>query len=119
VVSGVKKAFHDDLVQTVVHGLPPAWEVFLSGVNERETRPNFERLWHDCLQEEGRIQTKTVSSKEDNIALTTRTKKGKRFPSRNKFFIQKEKDSGGYKGKEFDISRVRCFNCQKKGHFAR
>jgi hypothetical protein len=36
-----------------------------------------------------------------------------------KFSIQKEKDSGGYKGKEFDISRVRCFNCQKKGHFAR
>jgi hypothetical protein len=109
----------DDLLQTVVDGLPPAWEVFMSGINARETRPNFERLWHDCLQEEGRIQCKTGSSKEDNIALTARTKKGKRFPSRKKLSIQKEKDSGGYKDKDFDISRVRCFNCQKKAHFAR
>jgi hypothetical protein len=38
----------DDLVQTVVDGLPPAWEVFLSGVNAR-TQPNFERMRHDCL----------------------------------------------------------------------
>jgi hypothetical protein len=51
--------------------------------------------------------------------LIAKTKKGKRFPSRKKFSIQKEKDSGGYKGREFDISSVRCFNCQKKGHFAR
>ena len=39
----------DDLVQTVVDGLPPTWEVFLSGINSRETQPDFERLWHDCL----------------------------------------------------------------------
>jgi len=67
-------------------------------------------LWHDFLKEEGRIQCRTNSSKEENISLTTRTNKGKRFPTRKKFSIQKEKDIGGYKGKEFDISRVRCFN---------
>jgi hypothetical protein len=70
----------DDLVQTTVNGLPPSWEAFLSGINARETQPNFERMWHDCLQEEGRIQCRTDPSKEDNIALTTRTKKGIRFP---------------------------------------
>ena len=42
----------DDLVQTVVDGLPSTWETFLSAVNGHEVQPNFERLWHDCLEEE-------------------------------------------------------------------
>ena len=67
----------DYLVQTAVDGLPPNWEVFVSGINSRETQPDFERLWHDCLHEEGRIQCKIGSSKEENVALTTNTKKGK------------------------------------------
>lgn len=71
----------DDLVQTDVDGLPPTWEVFLSGVNSRETQPDFERLWHDFLQEEGMIQSRIGFSKEENVALTSKTKKGKRFPS--------------------------------------
>ena len=54
----------DDLVQTAVDGLPPTWEVFLSGINSRETQPDFERLWHDCLQEEGRIQSRIVFQKK-------------------------------------------------------
>lgn len=99
--------------------LPPTWEVFLSGVNSRETQPDFERLWHDCFQEEGRIQSRIDSSKEENVALTTKKKKGKRFPSRKKFFAQREKDIGGFRGKDFDITKVRCFHCQKKGLFIR
>ena len=109
----------DDLVQTTVDGLPPTWEVFLSGVNSRETQPDFKRLWHDCLQEEGRIQSRIGFSKEENVALTAKTKKGKRFPSRKKFSAQREKDRGGFRGKDFDITKVRCFHCQKKGHFIR
>ena len=106
-------------MQTVVDGLPPTWEVFLSWINSRETQLDFERLWHDCLQEEGRIQSRIGSSKEENVALTAKTKKGKRFPSRKKFSVQREKDRGGFRGKDFDISKVRCFHCQKKGHFIR
>jgi hypothetical protein len=45
----------DDLVQTTIDGLPAAWGVFLASVNRRESQPNFERLWHDCLEEEGRL----------------------------------------------------------------
>ena len=41
----------DDLVQTAVDGLPDSWEIFLASVNGREARPNFERLWHDYLEE--------------------------------------------------------------------
>jgi hypothetical protein len=42
----------DDLVQTAIDGLLVAWGVFLASVNGRESQPNFERLWHDCLEEE-------------------------------------------------------------------
>lgn len=43
--------------------------------------------------------------------------KGKKSFNPKRF--QKEKIKTGYKGKNFDISKVRCFNCQKLGHFAK
>ena len=52
----------DDLVQTAVDGLSSTWEAFLVAVNGREIQPNFERLWHDCLQEEGRIRIRVGPS---------------------------------------------------------
>ena len=45
----------DDLVQTVVDGLPSSWETFMASINGRETQTTFERLWHDCIEEEGRV----------------------------------------------------------------
>jgi hypothetical protein len=41
----------DDLVQTDVIGISPSWESFLQALNGYDVQPNFERLWHDCLQE--------------------------------------------------------------------
>lgn len=111
------EVYDDDLVQTTVDGLPSSWEDFLAEITAREFQPDFQRLWYDRLQEEGRIQSRIGSSKEDHIALTAKTKKGKRFSSRKKFPVQKEKDKADFRGKDFDISKVRCFNCQKKGHF--
>jgi hypothetical protein len=108
----------DDLVQSVVDGLPSSWETFLARINARKNQPDFERLWHDCLQEQGRIQSRNGTSKEENLALTTRTRRGKIFTSQKKF-PQKEKSKGGFKGKDFDMTRVKCYNCQRKGHFAK
>jgi hypothetical protein len=101
-----------------VDGLPSSWETFLAGKNARENQQDFERLWHDCLQEEGRIQSRNGTSKEENRALATRIRRGRRFTPQKKFF-QKEKSKGSFKRKEFDMTRVKCFNCQRKGHFAR
>jgi hypothetical protein len=108
----------DDPVDTIVDGLPSSWETFLARINARENQPDFERLWHDCLQEEGRIQSRNGTSKEENLALAARTRKGRRFTPQKKF-PQKEKSKNCFKGKEFDMSKVKCFNCQRKGHFAR
>ena len=66
----------DDLVQTAVDGIYPSWESFLVAINGRDVQPNIERLWHDCLQEEGRVQNRNGPSQEENLDLTTSTKKG-------------------------------------------
>jgi hypothetical protein len=67
----------DDLVQTTVDGLPKSWETFLSSINGREVQPNFERLWHDCLEEEGRLKSINEPSMVKDHALSANAKKWK------------------------------------------
>ena len=100
----------DDLVQTLVDGLPNSWETFLAFVSGHENHPNFERLWHDCLEEEGRTSGK--ATKEGNLALAAKTKKFK-----NPFHQQKKGKKP--QGKFSDMSKVECYSCYKFGHFAR
>jgi hypothetical protein len=57
----------DDLVQTAVDGLPSSWESFLAGITARETQPDFQRLWYDFLQEEGRIQSRLAFLKKTSL----------------------------------------------------
>ena len=70
----------DELVQTVVDGLPMSRETFLSSVNGREVQPNFERLWHDFLEEEGRIKSRNEPSTMKDHALYAWTQKWKMPP---------------------------------------
>ena len=53
-------------------------------MNGRDVQPNFERLWHDCLQEESRFLGRNGSMKGENVALATKTKKGKKLTPRKK-----------------------------------
>jgi hypothetical protein len=68
----------DDLLQTIVDGLPGSWETFLSSVNGREVQPNFKRLWHDCMEEEGRLKSINEPSTMKYHALSVKAKKWKR-----------------------------------------
>ena len=72
-------------------------------------------LWGDFIQEEtprGYVQGNTSHSKEDeeNVALATKGKKKK----------SKKGSKGGTKHHEGekDMSKVKCFACQKFGHYA-
>ena len=64
----------DDLVQTAVDCIPMSWETFLASVNGRENQPSFDRLWHDYLEEKGRIQSMVGPHTEKDHALATKTK---------------------------------------------
>ena len=100
----------DDLVQTMVDGLPSSWETFMASVSGRENQPTFERLWHDCIEEEGR--TSSMVTKEGNLALSAKRKKFKKpFPQ--------QKKGKKPRGKFSDMSKVECYNCHKFGHFAK
>jgi hypothetical protein len=107
----------DDLVQAIFDGLPSAWETFLSSVSGREIQPSFERLWHDCLQEESRTATRSEPTKEEHSALASRFK-GKKVTFQ-KGSQKKSNTKGMFKGKNIDTSKIKCFSCNKLGHFAR
>jgi hypothetical protein len=106
----------DDLVQTTIDGIPESWNIFLSYVNGREVQPNFERLWHGCLEEEGRIKRKNEPSTVKYHALSSKAKKWKRFPQHKG---KGKKPQGKHSHPHSHFSKVRCFNCNKLGHYAK
>jgi hypothetical protein len=106
----------DDLVQTAIDGLPESWKTFLSSVNGREVQPNFERLWHDCLGEERRLKNINGPSTVKDYALSAKAKKWKRFPQRKG---KGKKPQGKHSHSYSHLSKVRLFNCNKIGHYAK
>jgi hypothetical protein len=106
----------DDLVQTAFDGLLESRGVFLASVNGREVQPNFDRLWHDCLEEEGRLKSRNESSLLRDHALSAKTKKWKKFPQAKG---KGKKPQGKLSHLNPHLSKLKCFNCNKLGHYAR
>jgi hypothetical protein len=89
---------------------------YVKGMYACENIPTFERLWDDYIQKDTRMESK-VGKKggDDNLALIGQTKKGKgKGHDKGK---GKSKDSTSQTGKK-DLSKIKCFKCQKKGHYA-
>jgi hypothetical protein len=108
----------DALVQDIFDGLPSSWETFLSNVSGREIQPMFERLWHDCLQEESRTTTRSEPTKEEHSTLALRFKRKKKVTFQ-KGSQRKSNTKVMFKGKSIDTSKIKCFSCNKLGHFAK
>jgi hypothetical protein len=109
---------NDDLVHAIFDGLPSSWETFLSSVSEREIQPTFERLWHDCLQEEIHTATKREPTKEEHSTLASRFK-GKKKVTFQKGSQRKSNTKGMFEGTSIDTSKIKFFSCNKLGHFAK
>ena len=92
----------EELVRYALNGFTAKWHTFVQGVVAREKLPDWTMLWDEFVQEESREGTflNSTQSSEDNVALLT-----------------KGKGKGGKK-REKDLSKVRCFNCKKFGHYA-
>jgi hypothetical protein len=108
----------DDLVHAIFDGLPSSWETFLSNVSGREIQTMFERLWHDCLQEESRTTTRREPTKEEHSALASRFK-GKKKDTFQNDSKRKPNTKGTFKGKSIDTSKIKCFSCNKLAHFSK
>jgi hypothetical protein len=55
------------------------------------------------------------------VALAAKTRRGKNSPPHKHFHknFQKRKYKGNFQGKGFDMSRIKCFTCNKMGHYAK
>jgi hypothetical protein len=108
----------DDLVQTIFYSLPSSWETILSSVSGREIQATFERLWHDYLQEESHTTTRSKPTKEEHSSLASRFK-GKKKGTFQKGSQRKPNTKGTFKRKNIDTYKIKCFSCNKLGHFAK
>jgi hypothetical protein len=101
-----------ELVTTTLNGFPPSWDPFVQGICARRRLPKFDKLWSDCTQEESRLISKTQkTNEEENQALVAQVKKRKKREEGS----PKKSKRPRYKK---DASKVRCYSCQKLGHYA-
>jgi hypothetical protein len=103
-----------ELVTKNLNGFPSSWDAFVQGICARRKLPKFDKLWTNCVQEESRLTSKMKKTNdEENQALTTHVKKRKErrnnIPKKNRILVPNHKK---------DVSKIRCFNCQKLGDFA-
>ena len=100
----------DDFVDAAIDGLSDSWTTFISSVCGRGETPTFEGFWHDCPEEENRLQWRFGSSSgkvgEKDLALSAKFKKGKNFKGRKP-------------QKHSNLSDIRCFRCDQFGHYAK
>jgi hypothetical protein len=98
-----------ELVNIVLNGLPKTWDAFVASMNTRKEYPTFEELWTCCTQEESRLSAKEKPNKKyDDQTFTSRfndSRNKKKFGSRKK------------PNQEKDMSKIKCFNCRKYGHY--
>jgi hypothetical protein len=107
------------LVNVSLNGFTKAWESFITNIYAQEQLPKWERLWDNCIQEktqkESRSRKQAGDGGDENLALVSKTKKGK-----GKFFVKKGKSQG--EGKQFgqkrDMSKIKCYIFHNNGHFA-
>ena len=95
---------------TTLNGLPRSWDAFIQGICARKKLVKFNRLWEECSQEEARIAAREEKMGSEDQALTAHSKKSRRRPH-----YSKGKDSHLRR----DISKLRCYTCDERGHFAK
>jgi hypothetical protein len=107
---------------TTLNSLPRHWEPFLQSISGREDLPEFDRLWTDYTQEETKLIARGVqdSHHDDNKSLDSHAKRGRiNRRSFSKAFKDKKTSAAPSNEQRKDISRIRCFRCDKYGHIAR
>eukprot|EP00253_Pinus_taeda_P010090 PITA_10090 len=110
-----------ELVQIAVNGLPHSWMNFADGVCARETLPTWERFSDDCIQTEirkGQLGAAKPIEQDEDVALSAGGKKSK---GKKQASTSNGEGKGKGKGKQGnpqkDYSKVKCWNCQKMGHY--
>ena len=64
------------------------------------------------------MATRSEPSKEEHTALAEKFK-GRKRSNFQKGYQRRENSKGVFKGKSFDVSKVKCYSCNKMGHFVK
>jgi hypothetical protein len=102
-----EKVDNIELVNVALNGFSKLWEPFVKGVYARDKLPNWERLWHDWIQEKTREESKASrkGDGEENLALVSQAKKGKGKGSKGN-----SEGATSHSSKK-DLSKIKCFTC--------
>jgi hypothetical protein len=118
-----------------LNGLIRPWDAFIQTICARKEKLNFDNLWEECVQEEERVANReALLSRDEDQALATHTKGGRKRPyfqketrqhkeSHQNKFIHKESHPPRrfQKGqrRDFFLSPYQCYHCDKMGHIAK
>jgi hypothetical protein len=124
----------DELVMTALNGLTRPWDAFIQTICARTKKLLFDGLWEECIQEETRVANReALLARDDDQALATHTKGGRKKPyfqkethkepQQSNKFSHKESHPRRFqkKGqrKERDYSSIQCYHCDKMGRIAK
>jgi hypothetical protein len=119
---------------TALNGLTRPWDAFIQTICARTEKLKFDSLWEECIQEETRVANhEALLARDDDQALATHTKVGRKKPYFQKETHKEPQQSNKFnhkeshprrfrkKGqrKERDYSSVQCYHCDKMGHIAK
>ena len=100
---------------TTLNGLPRSWDAFIQAICARNKLVKFNKLWEECSQEEAWIAAQEEKMGSEDQALTVHSKRSRR---RNPHY-SKGKNSHSKDNNRKDLSKVRCYTCDEKGHYAK
>jgi len=115
----------NDLTMLALNGLPTSWESYIQGISARADLRMFDKLRVDYIQEESRLAARGVikNTHEDNHVLAAQSfKKKGGYWKKNNFKRNRDQRSNpphDSKKKKKDLSHIKCFRCDKFGHYAR
>ena len=67
-----------EVVMTTLNGLPREWDSFIRGICARRKLTKFNKLWEECVQEEGMLKNREDKLNEDEYhTLAVHTKNGR------------------------------------------
>ena len=89
-------------------------EAICEGICGRGQLPSFDQFWSKCIQEEIRELASTSKEKEEELVLVARIGKKRGKWNKGKKGIKSVQNPKIKK----DKSNLKCFNCDKLGHFA-
>jgi hypothetical protein len=96
---------------TTLNGLTRPWDAFIQTICARTKKLKFDSLWEECIQEETRVVNhEALLARDDDQALATHTKGGRKKP-----YFQKETHKEPQQSNKFNHKESHPRRFQKRG----